>query len=60
MTHKEIKARLMQLRVNEKIKLVGISGGQYDGGVDNDGFKKWFISPSCQMILPGTTLEHIS
>ena len=35
-------------------------GDKYDGGADNDGKKRGVISTNCQIILPGTTLEHLS
>ena len=56
MTHRERKSRLMAHRGREQIDVVGMAGEKYDGGVDNDGFKKGVISPNCHMILPVTKL----
>ena len=60
MTCRERKARLMARKGREIIKVVGMECEQYDGGADNDGKKRGVINPNCQMILPGTTLEHLS
>ena len=50
----------MARKGREIIKVVGMECEQYDGGADNDGKKRGVINPNYQMILPGTTLEHLS
>ena len=41
------------------IEVIGMAGDQYYGEADDDGLKRGFISPNYQMILLGTTLEHL-
>ena len=60
MTHRDRKFRLMTHRGRENIEVVGMASDKYDGGAAVDGKKKGVISPNCQVILPGTTLEHSS
>ena len=42
----------MESRGRENIEVVAMAGEQYDGGENNDGFLKGFISPNSQIILP--------
>ena len=60
MTHWERNARLVMRIGSKYIEVLGMEGGKYGGGADNYGSKMGVISTNCQMILPGTTLEHLT
>ena len=60
MNYRERKSRLVARRARENINVVEMVGEKYYEGADYDGLKKEVFSPNCQMILPGTTLEHLS